>query len=93
MMSHWQQLGLDKDATPELVEAKWRQLRSEHHPDKGGDAQMFDQLTKAYKAALAEAQQPRLCTYCDGTGNMEIRRGFGRTSLMCSVCCGTGLQE
>jgi DnaJ-class molecular chaperone len=92
-MSHWQRLGLAETASPDEVEAKWKQLRSEHHPDKGGDAQVFNQLNLAYKAALAEAREPKPCTYCNGSGNMEIRRGFGKVSLMCSVCCGTGLQE
>lgn len=92
-MSHWRFLGLPEDASPKLIEAKWRQLRSEHHPDKGGDAQMFEQLNRAYKAALAEARQPHPCLSCGGTGKAEVRRGFGRVELMCSVCNGLGVRE
>lgn len=36
------------------LDAKHKALRSQHHPDKGGDATMFDRVQKAYEQAVQE---------------------------------------
>lgn len=38
--------------TPREVEAAWKRLRSQHHPDKGGDPALFDEARRAYEQAL-----------------------------------------
>lgn len=86
-------LSLPEDATPDVVTARWRVLASEHHPDKGGDAQMFNHYRQAYEAALELVNQPRPCLSCNGTGKAEVRRGFSRVELMCSMCNGLGVRE
>lgn len=35
------------------IEAAYRRLRSQHHPDRGGDAAQFHRITKAYEEAMA----------------------------------------
>lgn len=38
----------------EQVVAAYRRLRSEHHPDKGGDSEKFNELQRAYTQAESE---------------------------------------
>lgn len=49
---HWSDvLEVDRDATREQIDAAYRRLRSQHHPDRGGDAEQFHRITKAYEEA------------------------------------------
>ena len=41
-------LGLPQDATVETVKARWRRLSLQHHPDRGGDAALFQKLSAAW---------------------------------------------
>lgn len=51
---HWSDvLGLPATAGREEIEAAYRRLRSQHHPDRGGDAETFHRVTKAYEEATA----------------------------------------
>ena len=40
------------------IEATYRRLRSQHHPDKGGDAARFAEIQKAYEEARTELGLP-----------------------------------
>lgn len=46
-------LGVDALARQEEIEAAYKRLRSQHHPDKGGNAVMFDTVQKAYEQSRA----------------------------------------
>jgi hypothetical protein len=48
----WQVLGLSSHATREQIEAAYRKLASEHHPDKGGDSQHMARINAARDALL-----------------------------------------
>ncbi len=49
---HWSVvLEVERDATREQIETAYRRLRSQHHPDRGGDAEQFHRITKAYEEA------------------------------------------
>uniref|UniRef100_A0A0K0DSB7 J domain-containing protein n=1 Tax=Strongyloides stercoralis TaxID=6248 RepID=A0A0K0DSB7_STRER len=43
-------LGLDAGAEPSAIRKKYRELTKTHHPDRGGDAEAFDKIAKAYQA-------------------------------------------
>jgi DnaJ-class molecular chaperone len=47
-MDHYATLGVAKTATPEEIKKAYRKLASQHHPDKGGDTAMFQQIQTAY---------------------------------------------
>lgn len=52
---HWSDvLGVTRDASANEIESAYRRKRSQHHPDKGGDAASFHTAQAAYTAALAE---------------------------------------
>lgn len=89
-MRCFEALGLSDSALPSEVTARWRELRSSLHPDNGGDAGEFDDMKKAYEAALHEAQQPVRCAECDGSGKKMVQRGFSQVRLPCGACDGRG---
>lgn len=47
-MSHYQTLGIDKNASPEDIKKAYRKLASIHHPDKGGNTATFQKIQSAY---------------------------------------------
>lgn len=47
--SWWQVLGVAINATPEQVKDAYRVLVAKHHPDRGGDAEMFHRVTEAWR--------------------------------------------
>ena len=53
----WRVLGIQPTASAEQVQAAFRELAKEHHPDLGGDPLRFQQL-KAARDAMLEAVQP-----------------------------------
>lgn len=52
---HWSDvLGTSALSSRAEIDAAYKRLRGQHHPDKGGDAEMFNRIQKAY----AEATKP-----------------------------------
>ena len=59
-MDPYQILGVDRRATPDQVKKAYRKLASQHHPDKGGDTQRFQEIQAAYDQIISgQADQPR----------------------------------
>lgn len=83
-------LGLPPGASADDIQTRWRQLRSELHPDHGGDAEKFHQASEAYAAAIFDARQPRPCQACGGNGSLKVVNGFHTTKLSCEACGGSG---
>jgi DnaJ-class molecular chaperone len=82
------ELNLDRDSSPEIVRARWRQLASEHHPDKGGSLPDFLRYQEAYRAALKIVQDDP-CPACGGRGVRGVSRGFSSIDIQCDVCGGS----
>lgn len=50
--THWHEvLGVARNAERYQIDIAYRRLRSLHHPDKGGDADTFGRIQKAYEEA------------------------------------------
>ena len=47
----WRILDVEPEASPEEIQAAYRMLAKETHPDMGGDAGAFDRVRKAYEQA------------------------------------------
>lgn len=83
-------LGLGANAKEDDVRAAYRRLRSERHPDKGGDADAFHRLQAEYDEAMVEVRQPKTCGLCAGSGSAYVGTGFSRVKMACVKCHGTG---
>lgn len=57
MSDHYQTLGISRSASPEDIKRAYRKLASQHHPDKGGDTQRFQQIQQAYDVLSDPAQR------------------------------------
>jgi hypothetical protein len=45
----WDVLEVRRDASHEVVSSNYRRLRSQHHPDRGGDAEQFQRVQRAFE--------------------------------------------
>jgi DnaJ-class molecular chaperone len=48
-MSHYETLGVDRNASPDDIRKAYRKLAVKHHPDKGGDAEKFKAINQAHE--------------------------------------------
>jgi DnaJ-class molecular chaperone len=55
-MDHYKTLGVGRDASPDDIKKAYRKLASIHHPDKGGDTAMFQNIQTAYEV-LSDPQK------------------------------------
>lgn len=86
-MTKWEVLGLTSEATKGEVKQAYRKLAKASHPDrKGGDADRFDRLNKAYKWCLERAIDTTVCTTCDGDGYIIKMHGFKAYKVDCPDC-------
>lgn len=89
-MNPFEILGLSPSSSPSEVTARWRELASTHHPDRGGDPAEFDRYRQAFNEARKLAHQPRPCEACQGKGSTQVVRGFHSLKVVCSSCGGKG---
>lgn len=69
-MSHYDTLGITKDATQDEIKKAYRKLASKHHPDKGGSNEEFQKLEEAYRT-LSDTQK-RAQYDAGGTGGPHV---------------------
>ena len=53
MKDYYSTLGVPRTANQDDIKRAFRKLASQHHPDKGGDTQRFQEIQEAY-AVLSE---------------------------------------
>jgi DnaJ-class molecular chaperone len=56
MTDHYNTLGVSKTANPDEIKKAYRKLASQHHPDKGGNKEKFQEIQSAY-SVLSDEQK------------------------------------
>lgn len=70
-------LGVSKNATFEEIKAKYKSLAQQHHPDKGGDSELFKQIKNAYEILSDPINRKRY----DTTGQFETKSSLRDSAL------------
>jgi hypothetical protein len=60
----WRELGLQPGVTSKALKTRWRELAMTHHPDHGGEAQIFVRMEAAYRR-LSAAREIRVSSVPD----------------------------
>jgi curved DNA-binding protein CbpA len=83
MKNYYDILGVSKTSSQEEIKKKYRELSKMHHPDKGGDEEMFKKINEAYStlsdpSKRAEYDNP-VKTYSGGMSAEDVyNMAFGR---------------
>ena len=74
MTDYYKTLGINRNATQDEIKRAYRKLAGQHHPDKGGDKNKFQEIQAAY-AVLSDDQKR---TQYDNPGSAFHSFGFGQ---------------
>lgn len=70
-------LGISKTATAEDVKKAYRRLAHKYHPDKGGDASKFKEVTEAYQILSNKDKRAQYDKFGKVFEGGDTRQGFG----------------
>jgi len=80
-------LGIPTNHTLKDLKTAFRKSAATHHPDLGGDPNLFNVMREAYALLLPEAQQrDSVCPHCNGEGKIWVKCGFSSLSQICLYC-------
>lgn len=93
-------LGVNAGSTPAEINAAFKTLAMQHHPDRGGDAATFAALSEARRVLVQPGARAQLvaslrlygvpCRACSGAGRRALGK-FGRGGVAtCATCSGAG---
>lgn len=57
MSDYYSTLGVERGASAEDIKRAYRRMASQHHPDKGGDKNRFQQIEEAYRTLSDEGKR------------------------------------
>lgn len=76
-MSHYETLGVSKDADQDEIKKAYRKLAMKHHPDKGGDPEVFKNISQAYETLSDEDKRRMYDTAPNGMPDLsQMFAGF-----------------
>ena len=83
-MTLYEDLGVSKDADKATIKKAYRRRAQKEHPDRGGDAEKFHQITRAYNVLYDDARR----AHYDQTGQdgVEDRQSVLMTRLAQLFC-------
>lgn len=79
-MNPYEVLGVSTDATQEDIKAAHRKLSRKHHPDRGGDNELMQQINQAYDVLSDPARKAKFDS--SGTVNREPSVDVQATQLV-----------
>jgi molecular chaperone DnaJ len=68
---YYEVLGVNKNASSDEIKKAYRKLAKEHHPDKGGDENLFKEISEAYEVLSDNDKKSRY----DRFGHVDDNRG------------------
>lgn len=72
MSDYYDLLKINRNASPTEIKKAWRKAAMQHHPDKGGDKEMFQKIQKAYETL----SDPKTKELYDQYGEQGLEQGF-----------------
>jgi DnaJ-class molecular chaperone len=80
-------LGVCSNASTSEIKAAYYEAAMTKHPDKGGDAASFAELSNAYERLMTEAaKREAVCPECQGKGVVRFGAGFNTAWQACPRC-------
>jgi DnaJ-class molecular chaperone len=71
-MTHYDTLGVPESASLDEIKKAYRKLANQHHPDKGGDTNKFQQIQAAYDAIGDEQKRAQYNAERQGHGGFRF---------------------
>jgi curved DNA-binding protein len=72
-MTHYQTLGVQENATDADIKKAYKKLAMQHHPDKGGDAKMFQKISEAYDSIKTQEKRQQYNQFRKFGPNVKFR--------------------
>ena len=76
-MTYYELLGVTEKATAAEIKRAYRKLASQHHPDKGGDKNKFQEIEQAYRVLSDESKRQQYDMQRNGGGFREFHFNTG----------------
>lgn len=86
MGDYYEILGISKDASTAEIKKAYMKLARKHHPDKGGDKEMFQKVSKAYEVLSDETKRSRYDRF--GEDGLDGGVGIDPSELFASMFSG-----
>lgn len=96
--NHYATLGVHAGMDNVEIRAAYLRLARVHHPDRGGDTNLFADINEAYQAIKDAPRRQAVaaywrvvrhrCTVCQGDGCAREGQGFTAVKLVGCVHCG-----
>ena len=78
MSTPYQTLGVQETASDQDIKKAYKKLAFQHHPDKGGDAKKFQEISEAYESIkTADKRQQLKMQQQFGKGFQQRSQPFG----------------
>jgi curved DNA-binding protein len=72
-MTYYEILGIAKEASADEIKRAYRKLASQHHPDKGGDKNKFQEIEQAYRTLSDDVSRQQYDMQLNGFGGQGFR--------------------